>query len=946
MANEVVQNELAVASIVAVNEDDKDKDAKNELNNGNSDVTTVGGDTQDDTALKAQDKLELDEQMLEAVDDPPDSFFDGLLEEDFLDSLAVVDAWNPENDDSCGSNADEQQEKNSGRGRNGRNRQSPSESKRKNESMSKHSSSKGGRVSSDRKRSRDDSSRKDDRRRAGTSVEVKRDSRERSAGRTADKSKKAGIGKHLRDVQKRYKDVRDRDRDRRDTDRKERDSRYRRDRKSREKDAERKSREKDAERRSREKDAEKKSKEKDAEKNVRGSGGSSRENNDKSVERSIEKCDKGRGHRHSNQCRVSNRRKTSDKTKKERKSDLPVISVDGVLQNVQDNSRRDDVRGEGFRKEKSSDINVGNKEIRIRSVHKEHDTKKEISLGPSHVTKVEKGDQNHMFTRPHNSALNDTKLDTCIKELDDLVPPGTESDFLLPTKDEAVEIKKETNSLVKVKSEFGIVIDTDILSEDWKSFRHPITKTDRAEKEVHIANERSADHKVLEGIKSEKDSSCTTSQRSHKEAERFDSSREMKRRRSGSCSSERGRSSASQSKKRRDRLDEETKRKPRNSSSEEKKRNSTSLEKKLGAVRVKSKRDEKVRRKTLYGSDSGKDRSRSRSRDTWQHHSELHRLERKKVDKNDTRRSRSGSRGKKRALSVGRERTGRSRSRDRQYKKTLNDTRRSRSGSRGKERELFLEQDSMGRSQSKKASSAERWQSDIDAHILKRKKDVRNEGRRLVRSVSRDKERDYSLPLRKLRSHSRDREYGDVSSKYQDMQGRPRRSVSLEVEKRSPLKSRQSLSWDKYKRRTPVLSPISAGRVSVSPSISFELSPTPPEREWRHLTRSPSRERRRRESRSYRGASFSPHSGRLTVSRSASDVSLSLSDESYYRRQPKRKRSPFWKEIERKFAKDFQNNVFNQPAVYPMPSEVGPTDHGVSTRSFSLLIILVVYICL
>jgi len=970
MAEEVVHHELATANIGAVNEDDKRKemgtsenksnedqvrkkcseedlaeqvpnfvtiDAKNELNIRDSDLTTEAGDPQDDTALKTQDEGELDEKMLEAVDDPPDSFFDGLLEEDFLDSLAVVDAWNPDADESCESNGHEQQENNTRRGKSDRNRRSPSESKRKNESNSKHLVSKGGRESYDRRRSRDNSIRKDSRRHAGTSVEVKRDSRERSVGRTVERSRRVSIDEYLREVQRRHQHVRDRDRERY-ADRRERDSRNRRDRRSREK---------------------------DAEKNIQGGSGggggggggsssSGRENNDKSVERSIQKCDKGRGHRYSYQYTVSNRGMTSDKSGKERKSDLQNLCMDGkdgVLQNVKDSSRREDVTDESLKKEKSSDIKIGNKEIQLGSVHREHGMEKEVSHGPSDVTEGETGDQNHMVTRPNNSALSDTKLDTCIKELDDLVPPGTESDFILPTKDEAVEFKKENITGVKEEPEFGIVNDTDLLSGDWKSFRHSVIKTEISEKEIHVARENSADHKVLEGIKSEKDPSYTNSQRPHKEAERLDYSSERKRRRSGSSSSERGKSSAS--KKKCDHLDEERKRKPQNNSSEEKKRNSTSLEKKHGAAQVKSELDETGRKRKLYGSDSGKNSTRSRSREKWQHHSDPHRLKRKKGDQNDTRQSRSGSRGKKHEIFVGRERMGRSRSRDRQYRKTQNDTRRSRSGSRGKERELFLEQESLGRSrdqanQYRKASSAERWQSDINEQRFKRKNDVHNESRRLVRSVSRDKECDSSLPKRKLRSHSRDRDYRNVSSKYRDMQERSRRSVSQEVEKkRLSLKSRRSPSWGTYKHRTPDFSPFSAGRVSLSSSISFELSPSPTERERRRLSRSLSRERRMRECRrSYRGSSFSPLSSRLTFSHSDSDVSLSLSEESYYRRQPRRKRSPFWKEIERKFAKDFHSSVFNQPVVYPLPSEVGPTHHGVSTSFFFVFIILVVCKCL
>lgn len=682
MANEVVECEFAIANITGVNEEGKGKEigisennsnedqvrkkrseqdsveqvpnyvttsAENELNIRNSDLTTEVRDAQVDTALKTSDKGQQDEKMPEAVDDPPDSFFDGLLEEDFLDSLAVVDSWNPDADESCGSDAGEQEENNTRGGESGRNRQSPSESKRKDreKSISKHSVSKGGRVYSDHRRSRDHSSRKDGRRHARTSVEMKRDSRERSVGRTVERREKVGIGEHLKEVQRRHQHVRDRSRERYAA-RRERDSRDN-DEKSqhrRVKDS-RDSTERSTHRR------DKKSREKDREKNIHGGGGGGgggRENNDKSVERSVRKDDKDRLHRHSYQHSVSNRERTSDRSGKERKSDFEGLCVDGkdgVLQNLKDISTREDITNESLRKEKSSDINMANREIQVGSVHKEHDMEKEMSHGASDMTEGEIGDQNHMVTKPNNPALNDTKLDTCIKELDDLVPPGTESDFILPTKDEADELKKENNTRVKEGHEFGIVNDKDRSSGDRQASRHHMINTESSKKDIHAASKKKAEHKILEDVKSEKDSSCTTSQRPHKETERLDSSHERKRRRSGSSRSERGKSSASGSRRKRDRLDEEWKRKLQNNPSEDHKRNSTSLEKEFGAARVKSELDETVRKRRLYGSDRGENCSRSRSREKWQYQCDPHRLKRRKDDQNDTRRSRSGSRDRK-----------------------------------------------------------------------------------------------------------------------------------------------------------------------------------------------------------------------------------------------------------------------------------------------------------
>ena len=974
MANEVVERELAIANIRSENEGDKAKEiginednssedqvmkkcneegsvekipnfvctsAKDELNVRNSDLTTEARDTQDDTAQKTLNTVELDESLLEANDDPPDSFFDGLLEDDFLDSLAVVDAWNPDADESCGSDAGEK-ETNHRTGEGHRSRASESRRKDREESVSKNSINKDGREYSDQRRSGAHSSRNYDRRHARTSVEIKRDSRERSVGRSVPRREKIGIGEYLREVQRRHQRVRDRSRERyaarreggsRDIDGKSPHRRVKDNRDSTERSIQRRDR---------------KSREKDTEKNIHGgsSSSTSRENKDRSVERSIRKDHKST---------VSDRDRSSDRSVKEKKLDLQGLCVDGkdgALQNLKDISKRENIINENRKEEESSDVNVAKKEIKIESVCKEHGVEKEMSPGAPDVTEEETGEQNHMVTKSNNANLNDTKLDTCIKELDDLVPPGTESDFILPTKDETDEFKKENNTRVKEEPEFGILIDKGLSSGDRKSSRHPAIKTESSRKNIYTAGKRNSEDETFDTVKTEKYSLCTASQQPHKEAERVDSSYDRRRRRSGSSRSERGKSSASGSKRNCDHLDEERKRKLQNSSSDEKKRNSTSLEKEFGAARVKGELDEPVRKRRLYESSSGENRSRSRSREKWQYHSDLHRLKRRKDEWNVTSRSRSRSRGRRRELSVGRERVGRSRSRDKQYRKTQSDTRRSRSGSRDKQHESFLERESMGRSrdrdsQYRKTSSTERWQSDLDAQRSKRKNVVQNESRRLERSVSRDKERDSSLSMRILRSRSRDREYRNASSKYRDRQGRPRRSVSQEVaRKRLSLKGRRSLSWDKQKRRTPELSSVSAGHMYLSPSISFELSPSP-ERERRRLSHSVSRERRSRECRrSYRGSSFSPVSSRSTFSRSDSFVSLSLSDESYYRRQPRRKRSPFWKELERKFARDVHTSTYNQSAVYCLPSAVGQTHPEVSTSSVLFLTILdFTYVC-
>jgi hypothetical protein len=402
-----------------------------------------------------------------------------------------------------------------------------------------------------------------------------------------------------------------------------------------------------------------------------------------------------------------------------------------------------------------------------------------------------------------------------------------------------------------------------------------MVKPERQGKEICIINEKNDEHKMLERNENEK-ALCTAGQEPHREAKRGNSPHERKRRRSGSNRSER-RSSASRS-RRYGHLDEERRRKWLKSSSEERKRHSSSLERMFEASRMKNEQFNELLRKTrLLGSGREENFLRSRSRERWQHRSD--RLKRKD-DQNDIRRSRSGSRGKQYELSEGQERMRRSASRDKEFWR---------------------------------ASSAERWQPSIDAQRSNRKMDVENNSRRSVRSLSRDKQHESSLPIRISRSRSRDREH---NNEYRDRRERSRKSLSQEVEKqRSLMKSRRSPSWDRNKHRALDLSPLSAGHMSVSPSISFDLSSISEREPKRRFSRSFSRERRNYEYRRSHRGSCSPRSNGSAFSPSDSFVSLSsVSDDSRYRRR--RKRSPFWKELERQFSKDLHKSYYTQSAGY------------------------------
>lgn len=861
------------------------------LNVGDDNVLIEGIAPEGGVVPETSDKVILDavdEPMLDAIDEPPDGFFDDLLKDDFLDSLAVVDTWNPDAEDSCGSVADDEKILQGGREADNSNTQSALENmKRKDteEAASKNSESRSKRDSSGHRRKGDHSSQSGSRRYDKASAETKLKSSDRHAERRLSRKDK-DVDERLRSVEKemlrRYKSGRQRSRERRDErekvsrDSKQRNS-TRRERGSRD------STEKSSCRR------EKNSREKSIEKNTH-THTRSRENKDKNVATDISRSERDKSteglvqkedkckdtarvsRRYSYQYRVNNRDRTADGSAKERNSDLQHgvsdVSVDRKGSN------------ESLRKEKSSDIDTANREIRTKSAHKEHNLEKEISQGSSdmmkcvgekRITKEAAGNLSHVLT---NQPLNSTKLDTCIKELDDLVPPGTEEDFIFFTIDEVVETAE-----LKVKDN---------------------KKVERKHKCESVNNELLFKDKI----------------NPNKEAER-------KRRRSGSVRSEERKLVSSESKSKHDHVYEERKRRRVKSSSEEKKRNSSSLERMFEESRMKNELfNEKFRKVREYC-------SRSQSREKREHHSDSRRLGRRRDDQNDARQSRSGCRDKKRELSLGRERMGRSRSRDRQYRKIHSDIRRSQSLTRDKEYELSQGRERMGRSRSRErqyrnTSSEDRWQSDIGAQRVKTKKDVRDDSRRFVRSVSMDKQHQSSPPVRISKSRSRDRQLTTASSKYRDRQGRCRTSVSQEREqrRRSLSKSRRSRSW--YRRRGFNLSPVSVGYMS-SPSLSFELSPISSERErWRSLSRSVSRERRSRDyRRTVRGSSFSPVSSQSSFSRSGSFVSLSsLSDE---RRQPRRKRSPFWKEIERKFAKDFSKTIYNQSAAYPFPSSAGTT---------------------
>lgn len=893
-------------------------------------------DPEGDTTLETSDKI-----MLEIIDEPPDGFFDDLLKDDFLDSLAVVDAWNPDADDSYGSDTVGKKQHNAGREADESNRQSAlGNIKRKDggETADKNAEGRRRRDSSGHRRKGD----------------------HRSTERRVLRRGKGGTDEHLhhveKAVEKRYRRVGEKSRER-SRERREEREKVSRDNKQRNISRKEKGSRDSTERsihRGNKNSGEKSSeisthtRSEDKDKNIETNISSSKR--DKSVGRLEQKEDRSKNiekvsRRYSDQYRISNKDRPTDGSAKGKDFDLRFGITDVCVEGKGSS--------ESLRKEKSSD-SVANRAVHTEFVHKCYDLEKGMSRetkgmvkhgGGSTIIEEVVGSQSHVLTSPSNPPLNSTKLDTCIKELDDLVPPGTEDSFICYTRDEVAEIAE-----VKVDDNKEKINPLTLRSE--KSSKHLVEGMESPNKDINVICRKNDEHKILESIKNEKVSSYIASLHLHKGTERMNSSHERKR---SECNTSEGRKHASSRDKERYYLYEEGNRRHLKSSSEEKKRHSSSLERVFEESRMKNELfNEKIRKRRECC-------SRSQSKEKWQHHNDLHRLKRRRNDWNDSRRLQSGSRDKKLELLLGREgmgrsrsrdrhygkvqndirqsqswsrdkqpklsegqeRVGRSRSRDRQYRKFQIDIRRLHSGSRDEQHEFSLGQERMERSRSRerqyrKASSEDRWMSDIGAQTLRRKKDVQNDSRSFVRS---------SLPVRISRSHNQDKQLRAVtSSKYRNRQGRYRRSVSQEREKRRSLsKNRLFQPLDKYKHRALNLSPVSVGRMSSSPSLSFELSPISSEREqWRSLSRSLSTERSSREHRrSYRGSSFSPVSSGSTFSRSGSFVSLSsLSDE---RRQPRRKRSPFWKEIERTFAKELHRNMYNQSAEYLFPSPAGTT---------------------
>lgn len=863
---------------------DMNSNIGSELNVRNSDLIVEDRGT-DDAAGQTSDKTNADEMVSDVIDEPPDAFFDDVLTDDFLDSLAVVDAWDPDADDSCESDAETKREDSAN------NIQSPAENKResRDKTVSKDSENKSKSDRSCHRSSGHLSSKSDSRRHDKVSVVTKQSSRERTAYR----KDKSDTDEHThsvdKDIQKGHKKTRGRSRERRkesSRNDKERNS-------SRIVKGSRDHMKRSIHRRSRN------SKDRSAEKNIHSSS-NNQENRDKSMEASVRKRqrdesvegavqndDKNKNvmrtsHRYSYQYRVSNKVRTADNSSKEKNSglrhgvsDVCAGEKHGAVQSSREFNRREDGPSGSQRNEK----HLTNKESDREYIKNYHVTK-----GTSDMVEGAAASQQFVITKRDNPPLNDTKLDTCIKELADLVPPGTENDFILSTKDEPMKVVDDIKNIyitnVNVKPECKTVRNESLSEEtknsivlgSEKSCRHPMVKSERHGKEICIINEKNDEHKILERNDSEKASLCTAGQERHGEAKRVNSPHERKRRRSGSNRSER-RSSASRS-RRHGHLGEERRRKRLKSPSEEKKRHSSSLERMFEESRMKNEQfNELLRKRRLLGYGREENILRSRSRERWEHQSDRLKI---KDGRTDIRRSRSGSIGKQYDLSEGQEGMRRFASRDRQFRR---------------------------------ASSAERWQPSIDAQRSNRKMDVENNSRRSVRSLSRDKQHESSLPIRISRSRSRDREH---RNEYRDRRERSRKSLSQELEKqRSLMKSRRSPSWDRNKRRALELSPLSAGHMSLSPSISFELSSVSERDTKRRFSRSLSRERRSYEyRRSYRD-SCSPRSNGSTFSRSDSFISLSsVSDDSRYRRR--RKRSPFWKELERQFSEDLRRSFYTQ----------------------------------
>jgi hypothetical protein len=891
---------------------------ENELNIKNSNLRGS-----DEPAVQTSDKSNLDE-MTDVVDEPPDPFFDGVLTDDFLNSLSVVDAWDPDADDSE-SDAETRKD--------GYNGQSSSESKKTHGdgTVSKDSENK-----SRRDRGGDHGHHSDRRRHDRAPVETKQNSKERAAHR----KDKGDIDEHKhsidKDKPKRCEKTGDRSRERE----KKRNasgiikesrnhmeiSAHRRDRNSKD----------------------------------RSSYSSNRENKDKSTERrqrdrnirSVHVDDKNKivvktSNRYSYQYRVSNHQRTADITAKERSCDVRRSGSNSESAPRRQESPKEANRRDDGSNETNPDLNLGNRESRRESIKNYH-----LEKGTSDVLKHVSGNrttgavavsQQHMITK-HN-----TKLDTCIKELADVVPPGTENDFILSTKDESVkvfdDIKNRYITDAKEKSECKTV-NNELLSEETKkpvvlgseqASKLPVSKSDSQNK---VVSEKNDEHKMSEKNDSEKASLCTADQQPHGEAKRGSSPHERKGVRSDSKRSVR-RSSASRSGKH-DHLDEGGRRKQPKNSSEENERRPSSLERIYKASRMRNEQFNELLRKERSRREEKCQTSESRER--WQYHSDLHGSD-INDDQNDARRPWSGSIVKQHEVSEGQERLGSSSTWDKHYRRTQNDTKRSEFGSVGKQRELSvgggrLRSASRDR-QFRRASSAERWKPSINAQRSSKKIAVQNDSRRSVRSLSREKQSEAFLPVRMSRSRSRAREHGN---EYRDRLETSRKSLSQEVEKkRSLMKSRRSPSWDRNKRRA--LSPVSVGHMSLSPSISLELSSISSEREpKRRFSHSHSRERRSRRD------SYSRRSG-SACSRSDSFVSLSsVSNDSQYRRQ-RRKRSPFWKEIERHFTKDLGKSYY-QSTEYSA-SGAGTAHFEVQLKLifflilvvYTLMLVLFIYYC-
>jgi hypothetical protein len=875
---------------------------------------TPNVNTNNENELNIKNNNSNPDKMTDVIDEPADLFFGGVFTDDFLDSLAVVDAWDPDADDSYESDAET--------GRSSENKKTHGD-----ETISKDSE-----IKSKCDRSGDHGSRSDSRRRDRASVETKHNSKDKTAHRkdegdtdeqkhSADKDKQEGYEKTRGRSRERGKET-SRDNKEKNTSRTIRGSRdhmersvHRRDRNGKDRSAERSMFSYSSNR---------ENKDESMERSV------DRKQREKNIERSVQIDDKDKNimrtsNRYSYQYRVNNKERTADVSAKERNCDLrhsvSNAHARGIAEAVhkrQENSkevnRRDDGSNESQRNEKNPNLNLDNGESHRESIKNYHlekgtsDVLKHVS--ENRMTEIVAVSQQHMITKCNNPPLNNIKLDTCIKELADVVPPGTENDFIISTKDESVKMVEDIkNGCITGAKEKPETKKPDVLGSE-KSCKHPMVKSESQDKETCIICEKNDEQKMLERNDSEKASLYTAGQQPHREPRRVDSPHERKRMRSDSKRSV-GRSSASRS-TRHGHLDEGRRRKRLRNSSEENKRHSSSLERMFEASRMRNEQfNEMLRKKRLLASHREENFRRSRSRERWQHHSDLNRSK-IKDDENDSRQSQPGNVVKQHELYEGQERLGRSSSWDKHYRRTLNDIRRSECGSRGKQRELSVGRERLRRSASrdrhlKRASSAERWQPSIDAQRSNRKMDAHYNSRRSVRSLSREKQSESFLPVRISRSRSQDREH---RNEYRDRQERSRKSLSPE------------------------------GHMPLSPNMSFELSSISSDREpKRRSSHSLSRERRSREYQRSHRDSFSCLSSGSAFSCSDSFVSLSsVSDDSKYRRQ-RRKRSPFWKELERQFTKDLCKSYYNQSAEYS--SGAGTAHYEVQLKLIFFLILVV-----